>query len=108
LEKRSSNILNSAPEFLRLQCEREIKGKLLLLREAFIETEGKGKALKRLIKDALPALIAIFKALCSLKKIARTRKKGARFIKAVADAFELAYAVFEGLLHMLRRRHLNK
>jgi predicted nucleotidyltransferase len=91
--------LEFSPEFLRLQCEREIKGKLLLLREGFIETEGKGKALKRLIKDALPALIAIFEALLHLKKIA-VPKERREIVKAVTDAFELEYTVFEGLLHI--------
>jgi len=91
--------LEFSPEFVRLQCEREIKGKLLLLREAFVETEGKGKALKRLIKDALPALIAIFEALIHLKKLA-VPKERREIVKAVADAFDLEYAVFEGLLHI--------
>jgi len=91
--------LEFTPEFVRLQCEREIKGKLLLLRTAFVETEGKGKALKRLIKDALPALIAIFKALLHLKKIAVSAERR-DILKAVADAFDLEYAVFEGLLHI--------
>ncbi|MCG6879884.1 MAG: hypothetical protein LJE96_12160 [Deltaproteobacteria bacterium] len=91
--------LEFSSEFVRLQCEREIKGKLLLLREAFVETEGKGKALKRLIKDALPALIAIFKALLHLKKIAIPEERR-EIVKAVADAFDLEYAVFEGLLHI--------
>ncbi len=91
--------LEFSPEFVRLQCEREIKGKLLLSRGAFVETEGKGKALKRLIKDALPALIAIFKALLHLKKLAVPEERR-EIVKAVADAFDLEYAVFEGLLHI--------
>ena len=91
--------LEFSPEFIRLQCEREIKGKLLLMRGAFIGTEGKGKALKSLIKDALPALIAIFEALLYLKQIP-VPKERREIIKTTADAFDLAYAVFEGLLHV--------
>ena len=91
--------LEFSPEFLRLQCEREIKGKLLLLREAFIETGGKGRALKRLMAEALPALLAIFKALLHLKKIA-VPKERREIVKGVAESFGLEYAVFEGLLHI--------
>lgn len=89
--------LEFRPEFLRLQCEREIKGKLLLLREAFLDTSGKGRALKRVITQALPALMAIFEALLYLKKIAVPEEKRS-IIRTVADAFELERGVFEGLL----------
>ena len=41
------------PDYVRLQCEREIKGKLLLLREAFIETSGKKFTLRELIIEPL-------------------------------------------------------
>jgi predicted nucleotidyltransferase len=36
-------------ELMRLQCEREVKAKLLLLREAFLESQGKAKHLQQLI-----------------------------------------------------------
>ena len=84
-------------EFLRLQCEREIKGKLLLLREAFVETSGKGKALKGLIIQALPALMAIFEALLHLKSMDVPGERR-QIVGAVADAFGLERGVFEGLL----------
>jgi len=89
--------LEFSPEFLRLQCEREIKGKLLLLREAFLETSGKGKALKGLITLALPALMAIFEALLHLRKIDVPREKRA-IVRVMAEAFDLEQGVFEGLL----------
>ena len=85
------------PEFLRLQCEREIKGKLLLLRKGFIETSGKGKALKGLVKQALPALMAIFEALLYLKSIAIPKERR-EIVRGVADVFDLERGVFEGLL----------
>jgi len=89
--------LEFSPEFLRLQCEREIKGKLLLLREAFLETSGKGKALRGLITQALPALLAIFEALLHLKDIDVPREKRA-IVRVMAEAFDLEQGVFEGLL----------
>jgi len=89
--------LEFSPKFLRLQCEREIKGKLLLLREAFLEISGKGKALKRLITQALPALIAIFEALLHLKDI-HVPGERREIVRVMADAFDLEHGVFEGLL----------
>lgn len=56
------------PELVRLQCEREIKGKLLLLREAFMETGGKGKALRGVIGQSIQAFVAIFEALLYIKE----------------------------------------
>ncbi len=55
------------PHLLRLQCEREIKGKLLLLREGFLETEGKEKKIKELIAVSITAFISIFNGLLYLK-----------------------------------------
>jgi len=89
--------LEIGPEFLRLQCEREIKGKLLLLREAFLETSGQGKALRGLIKQALPALMAIFEALLHLRKINVPRERR-EIVRVMAEAFDLEHGVFEGLL----------
>ncbi len=59
--------LSFDPEHLRLQCEREIKGKLILLREGFLDARGAPKALEGLIARSLPAFIAIFQALLHLQ-----------------------------------------
>ena len=55
------------PEHVRLQCEREIKGKLLLLREGFLDAGGSARGLKQLISASLPAFAAIFAALLFFK-----------------------------------------
>jgi predicted nucleotidyltransferase len=91
------NGLAFKPEFIRLQCEREIKGKLLLLREAFIERGGKGRALKVVIQEALPALIAIFEGILYLKDIVPPTNRR-EIVRAAAKAFEIDVNVFEGLL----------
>ena len=84
-------------ELLRLQCEREIKGKLMLLRDAFINSAGKGRALKELIGRSLLAFIAIFRALLYLKgkDIPRGKRE---IVKASTEAFDRDGAVFERLL----------
>ena len=54
-------------EDLRLQCEREMKGKLLQLRQGFVMTRGRVGALRRLIVDSIVAFVSIFRALLYLK-----------------------------------------
>ncbi|MDY6973298.1 MAG: hypothetical protein SV775_13355 [Thermodesulfobacteriota bacterium] len=84
-------------ELIRLQCEREIKGKLLLLREAFLETSGKGRAMRGVISQSVRALIAVFEALLYLKgKELPTEKRG--LIRDTAEVFEMNAGVFEMLL----------
>jgi hypothetical protein len=55
------------PEDLRLQIERELRGKLILLRQGYLEAEGKPRGLKKLIANSFTAFISIFKALLYLK-----------------------------------------
>ncbi len=52
---------------VRLQCEREIKGKLLLLRQRFLETEEKPKRLEELISQSITAVISIMTGLLYMK-----------------------------------------
>ena len=51
---------------LRLQCEKELKGKLLQLRQGFLESGGKKKNLIFIIGRSLTAFISIFRALLYL------------------------------------------
>ncbi len=81
------------PRFLRLQCEKELKGKILHLREGFLETEGKEKRIRNLIKISLTAFISIFKALLYLveAEIPGDRRE---IIKSVAEKFGTNADVF--------------
>jgi hypothetical protein len=85
--------LSLEPSLLRLQCERELKGKILHLREGFLETEGKEKRIRALIKISLTAFISIFKALLYLEevKIPSSRRE---VIKSVAEEFGINSDVF--------------
>lgn len=84
-------------QFIRLQCEREIKGKLLLLRHAFLESDGKGKAIKDVISQSLGAFAAISVALLYLKGLESPRGRRDKIL-AMAGAFELDSSIFEKLL----------
>ncbi len=53
-------------EMLRLQVERDLKGKLLLLRQAFLEAKGRGRRLREVIGPSLSAFSSLFAALLFL------------------------------------------
>jgi predicted nucleotidyltransferase len=52
---------------IRLQCERELKGKLLLLREAYLDSEGRAKELGQVASASLTAFLSLFRALLFVK-----------------------------------------
>jgi len=90
-------------ELLRMQCEREVKGKLLLLREAFLESQGKGKYLQQLIAQSLGAFVAIFNGLLHLKgKELPSHKRDV--IRNVCQAFQMDTGLFEKLLDIKEKR----
>ena len=89
--------LSFDPQFVRLQCEREIKGKLLLLREAFMETAGKGRALRGVIGQSIQAFVAIFDALLYLKE-KEIPKERRDVVNLTCDTFDLDTGLFQKLL----------
>jgi hypothetical protein len=85
--------LSFDPAALRLQIERELKGKLFLLRKSYLEAEGREAALKNLIGRSLTAFTALFGALLHLK--GREAPPSRRdVIKAMAWAFPIEPEVF--------------
>jgi hypothetical protein len=78
---------------LRLQCERELKGKIFHLRRGFLETEGQAKGIRELITISLTAFISLFKALLYLKTIDIPSSRR-DIIRAVAGAYSVDAAVF--------------
>lgn len=91
------------PDFVRLQCEREIKGKLLLLREAFLDTSGKKMALMEVISQSLPAFIAIFEALLYLQG-RETLKEKREILRSVCELFDLDAVLFEKLIDIKEQK----
>jgi len=90
-------------EFLRLQCEREIKGKLLLLREAFMETAGRGRALKGVIDQSLQAFLSIFDALLYIKEKEIPGEKR-DLIRETCKTLDLDADLFERLLEIKEQK----
>ncbi len=95
--------LSFEPEHLRLQCEREIKGKLLLLREGLLETGGKKRGLKSLIAESIPAFAALFEALLFLegREIPNVKRD---VLRAGCEAFDMDAALFDELLGVREER----
>ncbi len=60
---------------LRVQIERELKGKILWLREGFVESEGAPRRLRDLIARSLTSLVSIFNAMIYLKTGQAPRSK---------------------------------
>lgn len=84
---------------LRLQCERELKGKLLLLRQEFILTRGKRKELRMLINQSIVTFVSIFRALLCLKnqEIPKTKQE---ILMSTCKEFELDGALFSILISL--------
>jgi predicted nucleotidyltransferase len=85
--------LNFKPEDLRLQIERELKGKLILLRQGYLETEGNARQLKGLISRSFTAFTSIFNALLYLEHESAPKHKRDT-IKEVAKLFAVDAGVF--------------
>lgn len=94
--------LTFKPEDLRLQIERELKSKILLLREGYLESEGSARALRSLLGKSVTAFVSIFNALLYLKTGAAPHGKRETFAEMNrvfgldADVFSACLSVREG------------
>ncbi len=86
-------------EFIRMQCERELKGKLLLLRERYVETRGKPKNLRTIVNNTLSDFIFIFKGLLYLldKEVPSAKKET---VTVVTKELDLDQKLFLSLLKL--------
>ena len=48
-------------DHLRLQCERELREKMMRLREGYVETHGHPRRLRRLLTDSYTTFVALFR-----------------------------------------------
>ncbi|MBN1363412.1 MAG: hypothetical protein JW976_01270 [Syntrophaceae bacterium] len=95
--------LRFKPEDLRLQIEKELKGKLILLRSGYLEMAGSARQLGQLISRSFTAFISIFNALIYLKQESLpqqrrdTIKEVASLFKVDAETFLLCADIKEGV-----------
>lgn len=78
---------------IRLQLERELRGKLLHLRSGYLATEGNARKIRALIALSLTAFISLFSALLYLKEIEIPHGKR-EIITAAGKAFGINAAIF--------------
>jgi len=88
---------------LRLQCEEQVKGKLLHLREEFLRTMGKKRHLEQLIGVTIPTFASLFTALLALKNIEPPAKKSEILLKT-AEEFALDRNVFDQVLAVREKK----
>ena len=87
------------PEHLRLQCERELRGKLIHLRQEYLNTGGKSRRIKNLLRFSLPAFVSIFSALLYIKQADSPKSKKGIF-ESTAEIFGLDKALFDKVLKL--------
>ncbi|MBD3380139.1 MAG: hypothetical protein GF408_06735 [Candidatus Omnitrophica bacterium] len=56
---------------LRVECESQIKGKLIVLKQAYLEQALNRKGLEKLIKEALKSLLPVFRNMLRIKRDAK-------------------------------------
>ena len=81
------------PRHIRLQLERELRGKLLHLRSGYLATEGSARKIRDLIKVSLTAFVSLFSALLYLKNLDIPQGKR-NVIMAAGASFGFDAAVF--------------
>jgi hypothetical protein len=87
---------------VRLQCERELRSKILLFRRAYMESEGAPRRLVQLVERGLPSLMAIFRGMIFLKD-GPWRSTGHEFWAACANHLGVSDELLREL-HALRGR----
>lgn len=80
-------------EHIRLFCEQQIKGKLIRIRQAYLEVGLKKKGMEALLKESLNALIPIFRNLIRLKEKTPSTEKS-EIITQLCQEFDLDENVF--------------
>ncbi len=78
---------------LRHQCEEQIKGKLVRIRQAYLEVGLKKKGVEALLKRSLSSLMPVFKSVIRLRGESPPRRKE-DILSKLAEVFSLDAEVF--------------
>jgi hypothetical protein len=87
-------------DHLRLQCERELREKLMRLREAYIESRGKTRLVQRLLAESYPTFLALFRGCLHLRlrEVPAHNTEVVRAFCKLADLDEKPFVELEELL----------
>ncbi len=94
-------------EDLRLQCEREIKSRLIRIRQAYMESGQKAADLKGLLEVSLTSILPIMRNVIRLKGKAPAIKKDA-IITELSSEFGLAAAPFSRILELKTQKKVPR
>jgi len=72
---------------IRLQCEQQLKGKLIRIRQAYLEIGLRKKGIKALLEESLNSLFPIFRGLIRLKTANMAPTDKERIINDLAKHF---------------------
>ena len=86
-------------ENLRLECEEQLKGKLIRLRQAYLEIGTNSKLMEQVLIESLTSLIPVFRAVLRLKDREPQMEKES-VIEAVAHEFHVGKEPFLQVLAM--------
>ncbi|MBF0216304.1 MAG: hypothetical protein HQL30_04840 [Candidatus Omnitrophica bacterium] len=92
------NDIEVRKEDLRRECEYQIKGKLLTLRQACLEMSGKAKDIDRLLKSALKGLFPVFRSLVRLKNAGVAGRGRREVLSRIGEIYGLDISVFVKIL----------
>jgi hypothetical protein len=100
--------LDIGTENLRLECEEQLKGKLIRLRQAYLELGTNAKQMESVLAESLTSLIPVFRGVLRLRKkeISIDKKE---VIQAVGEEFGVEKGVFlQALAIKVGREKLQK
>ena len=86
--------LDIPQKYLRLFCEQQIKGKLIRIRQAYLEVGLKHRGMEVLLKDSLTAFMPVFRILLRLKgRVSPINKL--KILEELCGEFQLDHDVFK-------------
>jgi len=85
------------PKYTRFICEQQLKGKLIRIRQAYLEIGLRRKGMEALIKESFSSLFPIFRGLLRLKGITPPAGK-LESLKCLSKNFEINVDSFEAIL----------
>ncbi len=90
---------------LRLQCERDLKAKLINLHQGYISCMGDGKGLKTLLSSAYPGYFPLFRAMLFITQITRPISiHKADVLKDMESGFDVSFDVFRDIHTLSMKR----
>ncbi len=85
------------PNHIRFICEQQLKGKLIRIRQAYLEIGLRKRGLEALIKESLGSLFPVFRGLLMLKGITLKQDKQ-EILKVLSETFGIDTEVFKAIL----------